>query len=699
MPHSASRAPVIHHHHRYWLLASLTLMLLLLCVCLSSYAVKVEQKTGLHWLFHLRGPITPPSDIRIIGINSAAGENMNLSRQTSSWSRDIYAALIDRLTQAQVRLIVMDIAFKDARREEEDAALENALRNNGKVLLFKYLRRHQINLGKGLADIEEEIAPLQRFTQHALASGSFVLPKYPAEVTHAYLFTELTKGKEATQPLLAFLALQPEAVRQSLWDKLRPEQQAPEKLSEWARLLGEIWPVSTVPTLSTEEKDLLVRLLHLPNPMPINFYGPAETFSTVPIDRALQMTKEEMRQQFHNKVVYVGYSDSRQTEQMDAYRTVFSDRRGVDISGVEISATVLANLLQNNYLKPPNHYWMLGLALVFAAIAILAHQFSAPVCLIIQFLSAGAYLAISYRLFLNYFVWLPIVIPFIALLLSNSIMWTWHYLQQKKREQEIRYMLTQYLPTEAAHKLSRDFSRLEQQRQLVQGVCLLTDVQGYTRLAETISPIELHALMNRYYAVLIQTVEEHGGFIGNLVGDGMLALWTGSEIDDNMCKSALLAVHDIQKRLEQEPDLTEKLPTCFGLHGGQFSLGNLGHFGHFEYSPVGDMINTASRIEHLNRQLKTRILCSAPVANHLNDVKLRFLGNFSLRNKAVPVALYTYADTPTDLDVRFKQAYELYENRHFGLALAQFAQIADAYADGPSLYFANACREELSARN
>jgi adenylate cyclase len=312
------------------------------------------------------------------------------------------------------------------------------------------------------------------------------------------------------------------------------------------------------------------------------------------------------------------------------------------------------------------------------------------------------YTGAVYYLFRDYYFWLPLMLPALAALLGNLAMWAWHHLSQKRREEEILYTLTQYLPMEAAQKLSRNFNKLEQQRQLVQGVCLLTDIQGYTRLAETLPPGELHSLMNRYYAVLIKTVKEHGGFIGNLVGDGMLALWTVPEITPSTCHAALQTVLKIQERLAQDPDLHEKLPTCFGLHGGQFSLGNLGHTGHFEYSPVGDMINTAARIEHFNRQLGTRILCSAPIAEHLRQslpIKLRFLGNFSLRNKAVPVALYTYvADASDDILVRFERAYEYFTCNQFDAALAEFAKLADEYADGPSRYFVNACRQELQPK-
>jgi adenylate cyclase len=641
-------------HPRWWML-TLCALLTFVGFCFSPYALTLEQKTGLRWLFQLRGPVNPPADVVIVALNSAAGENLALPRQSSAWPRTVHAELINQLHTAGARLIVMDIAFKDARNEDEDAALEQALAQAQSVVLFKYLRRHQIDTGAGLADVEEEIPPLPRFARHAITTGSFVLPKYPAEVSHAYLFAELSRGREATQPLQAFLALDPERSESSL-------------------------------------------ITDLPNPLTINFYGPAETLNTISIDKALRMSPSEAHTAFANKVIYIGYSDTRQTEQQDAYRTVFSDRHGIDISGVEISATVFANLLQNNYLRSPSHAILAVIGLAFFALAILSHRLRLPHTIATQLLAISLYAGGAYWLFASYYFWLPLLLPALAIVGGNTVMWAWHHLQQKKREEEIRYTLAQYLPADAAQKLSRNFNKLEQQRQLVQGVCLLTDIQGYTSLAETLPPTELHGLMNRYYAVLIKAVKDNGGFIGNLVGDGMLALWTASEITPAICNAALQTVTDIQQRLAQDPDLHGQLPTCFGLHGGQFSLGNLGHTGHFEYSPVGDMINTAARIEHLTRQLGTKILCSAPIAEHIQQ-NMRFLGNFSLRNKAIPVALYSPTDLPEALLTEYKQAYEYFEKKQFGDALAYFARLAEDHADGPSIYFANACRQELKHHN
>jgi adenylate cyclase len=646
--------------HLPWWLLTAVLLLAFTGLCLSSYALNLEQKTGLRWLFHWRGPIKPPSDVLIVALNSTAGENLALPRQTSAWPRTVYAELVQQLNSAGARLVVMDIAFREARSEAEDAVFEQALADMPRVVLFKYLRRHQLDIGTGLADIEEEIPPLPRFARHAVAIGSFVLPKYPAEVSRAYLFTDLSRGAEPTQPLQAFAAFDPFHG------------------SDYSQFLS------------------------LPNPVPINFYGPAETFPTWTIDTVLRMDSATARNTFANKVVYVGYSDPHQTEQQDAYRTVFSNSRGVDISGVEISATVFANLLQKNYLRSPSALSVTLISLLFFLVAILSHKMPLIRAIPLQLGLSAIYTASAYVLFRSHYLWLPLLLPAMALVLGNMAMWAWHHLQQKRREEEIRYTLTQYLPMDAAQKLSRNFNKLEQQRQLVQGVCLLTDIQGYTRLAEMLPPTELHSLMNRYYAVLIKTVKENGGFIGNLVGDGMLALWTVADITPSTCHAALQTVLKIQERLAQDEDLHQKLPTCFGLHGGQFSLGNLGNTGHFEYSPVGDMINTAARIEHLNRQLDTCFLCSSPIAEHLlqiSSVKLRFLGNFSLRNKTVPVALYTYAtDAPADLLVQYKRAYEYFTNNQFDTALAEFASLADEYADGPSRYFANACRLELQSK-
>jgi adenylate cyclase len=684
----------------------LLVLILTLTISLTPFAISIEQKTGLQWLFQLRGPLPSPPDVVIVALNSTAAESLSLNRHSSTWSRGLLADLIRRLTLAQAKIVVMDIAFKEARTEQDDQSLEQAITQAQNVILFKYLKRHQLTTTDGVMDIEEVVEPISRFAAPALAAGAFVLPKYPANVSNAYIFMDISGKKEATQPMLGYLAQLPEKPQREIWQTLFPDLNFAEDLHTRAIHLYTAFQKN--PPLGLFER--LTSAAHfshsfrIPNPLIINFYGKAETISTFPIDGVLRMEKDKLQQTFANKIVYIGYSDSKQTEQQDAYRSVYSNAKGVDISGVEISATTFANINHNQFIQPITWMTMSIINISVLLFALFMSPLTPRFHIIIEAVAMLAYCTIIYYLFSQHYIWLPILLPAISYGLGKSLYFYNQYHLHKKREKEIHYTLCQYLPSDAAHNLSRNFNRLEKQRQLVQGVCLLTDVQGYTRLAEQLFPNELHTLMNRYYAVLVDAVKNHDGFIGNLVGDGMLALWVGPEITPQMCQAAMQTVQEIQHRLAEDPELQENLPTFYGLHGGQFSLGNLGHQGHFEYSPVGDIINASARIEHLNRKTGTHLLCSKIIAEKIDvgllqtpqKFQMRYLGEFQLRNKSSGIELYTLHPAKEFLFERFHQALQLYQQHNYSAALTLFNSLEEEYSDGPSAYYANLCQQEAS---
>lgn len=657
----------------------------------------MEQATSLRLFYALRGPIAPPKDIAIIALNSASAEQLGYSHYSGNWPRSIHAQLINKLKQANARLVVMDIAFKEAHAEEEDALLEQALINNHNVILFKYLKRHQISSGVGTLDIEQEIPPLLRFEQHALASGSFTLPKYPAQVYNSHLFHELSNGIEATQPILAYLALQTLDDQLAIWRQINPRAEMPKAIAERARQLFIQEQQVNLTQLSKQQQQIAKVLSHK-EPLTINFYGYPKTLITWPIDRSLSLNQEQFKQAFSKKIVYIGFSDSVQTEQQDAYRTAFSNRLGVDLSGVEISATVFSNLLEQTHIRTPSPLVLLMMATAALALGFLGYTLPRYWNIAVQGTCASILLGVGHLLFSHFHIWLPLLTPIISLTVANGFMLAQRFNMNKQRTQYIRFALSQYLPDKAANKLSHNVSTLEKQHQLVHGVCLMTDIQGYTSLSETLAPDVLHELMNAYYAELLESVEQYGGFIGNLVGDGMLALWTGPEVTPEMCQSALLAAKEIQQRVNRNPRFSHSLPTCSAIHGGQFSLGNLGAKGHFEYSPVGDIINTASRVEHFNRNLGTQFLCTEPIAKQLaiNNTNLRALGSFTFRHKSIAMPLYGLIDKqPQALLSKFTKALDAYEKEKFEAAKMLFEQLVTGYRDGPSRYYVTEIVEKL----
>ncbi|NNG45717.1 MAG: adenylate/guanylate cyclase domain-containing protein, partial [Deltaproteobacteria bacterium] len=125
----------------------------------------------------------------------------------------------------------------------------------------------------------------------------------------------------------------------------------------------------------------------------------------------------------------------------------------------------------------------------------------------------------------------------------------------------------------------------------------------YTSLAESLGPKDLAGFMNRYYEAVFDPIKRHRGMVSNVVGDSMLALWLTVRDDtasmSNACQAALEisgAMREFRKTHEEMA-----LPTRIGLHSGEIVLGNVGAGHHFEYRPVGDIVNTATRIEGLNK--------------------------------------------------------------------------------------------------
>lgn len=621
---------------------------------------RIEQASGLRWLFEWRGPIAPPDDIVVVSISQNAANNLEYPSHIIRWSRSAYANLINRLHAAGATTLVFDIAFIES-RAQEDTALAQALRDHGNVLLFNYMKRSQMPIsGQGLLDIEQQLPPPEPLRSAAAGYASFTLPKFPAHIVSTKLWHEQSDGLHLAQPLLA-MALHYRAEVAQFPNIIRAingpaELQHPINKTELASYIEQLHQIllknkqfkqklEAQLVNSTINTRLLAvfRALSSPYPHTINFYGPPGTLDTLPIDQALLIDIERLTHKVKNKVVYIGLAETAQTEQQDAYRTVYTQGNGLDLSGVEISATVLGNLLNNNSIRlpaPSLQTLILVSACFFSTILLLI--LSLRWGLILLILSQAAYISLATQFFSQQNLWLPLATPLIVVFLCAGLALYVKLVEQSRRQQNIQIALAKYLPSDIADTLSYNVSALESQHRLVQGVCLMTDIHGYTSVSEQLSPTELHKRLNSYYGKLIEVVNNNNGAVANIVGDSLLAVWTTDQLDKSICDTALKTASEIMATLQTTLDDENNFPTSIALHCGEFSLGHLGAGNHFEYSPVGDIVNTTSRIEQLNRKLGTKILCSAPFVRTRGEEGMRCQGEFVLKNKLEPLALYAY---------------------------------------------------------
>ena len=276
----------------------------------------------------------------------------------------------------------------------------------------------------------------------------------------------------------------------------------------------------------------------------------------------------------------------------------------------------------------------------------------------------------------------------------------------RSERHQIQKAFSLFIPDNVVNTLAqqRKIEALGTYGELLQGVCMATDASQYTALGENLTPMELNVLMNSYYGIMFPLVKNFDGIISDVMGDAMLAVWAKptaeKQLRINACEAALAIKIAIDKFNLTQP---HHLHTRIGLHYGEMRLGNVGAADHFEYRAVGDIVNTATRIESMNKLLGTQILVSQNVIADIPDFYTRDVGVFILKGKTQPVSIvelinHTDAISPswTALTVRFSEALQAYQHYQWQTALQLFTALQHDYPhDGPTQFYLNYLRQHL----
>ncbi|WP_344805650.1 adenylate/guanylate cyclase domain-containing protein [Allohahella marinimesophila] len=618
----------------------------------SIWGQAQEETLGLSSLFQLRGPLPPPEGVVILSITEETAEAMDLPAQMTTWSRELYASTLEALGDDAIA-VAFDIYFDTESVDTDgDQRFAEALRTAGHVTLFASLERRVYSLDTGthqqalLAD--RVVEPAALFAEAATATAPFALPKVPTTITRYPLFL----GTPA-RPILPLTVLQ----------QTHPHTQ-----------------------------------LVVANQFPLfNFYGPPRTISTIALHSFLT-SPEAYLPLLRNAAVFIGFAASFQPGQRDNFVTAFSEDSGLDLSGVELAATAYANLRDGRAIRTPAP----------SAKAVILVVWSILLWVIVQrlpkhsatglTLAAVCYALLSYACFIIFDLLLPVVIPLLFLLPALALTSFHHNLRESRRKRAaLEETFGQYLPPSEIQRLIAQRQGLPRQQELF-GVCLVTDATNYTALAERLSAPTLSDLMADYYQALITPIRQHGGLISDVAGDGVIALWTDVSREEVM-QTLTPALRDLRASIQRFNEQHQATPmyTRMGLHAGNVMLGHYGAEGHFEYRAVGDLVNTASRIEGLNKLLGTDILVSDSCTETGAD-ELRYLGQFRLYGKQRTVCLYTLPPMEkVDFELFHKVEQSLAQN-NISSALAHLADgLSQCPSDGPALFYREYLRSEKSA--
>jgi adenylate cyclase len=704
------------------LLGTLTGILGILASCIP-FVLDLEEKAGLDWLFTLRGPRSPPSDVVVVAIDKLSADTLGLPSDPVKWPRQYHAQLIDRLVKAGAAVIVLDIFFGEPRAARDDAALASAIGKAGNVILFAYTKKEISPLGgRGSGEMitQRLVPPVTPIATQALALAPFPLPVFPVKVSQFWTFTPGT-GDLPTVPLIALqryaASVYPdllELLDHSLSSGRRALLDSALQPPDGTKIISSMQALHAVfgndPALAPRMTEALSGKLHsrfTPRQRRLlraligmygdgesrylNFYGPARSITTLPYVRVLRPGEAgQQRVDLRGKAVFVGYSERLQPERLDEFFTVFSQKSGVHLSGVEIAATAFANLLENMPVRPlPMPGWFL---LVFAWGALIGTVVrSLPVLPAVAATAAlaGLYLGIGTVAFGHAAVWLPLMVPlFVQAPFALFGATLWHYLEVRRERENIRTAFGLYLPSAVVDRLASDTAAGRAEGELMYGTCLYSDAGHYTRLSEHMKPEALAGMMNDYYQSLFQPVREHAGIISDIVGDAMLAIWASRTPDNAMRRRAIEAALEIDDNLNRSsrPDTPQVLATRLGLHSGEILLGSIGAIDHYEYRAVGDIVNSANRIQGLNKTLGTRVLLSQEVLEGIDGFLTREVGTFLLRGKSRPLIIHELVGAQDAAGARdaveryrlFAEGLMAFREAHWKAAIEIFTQVTAA---------------------
>jgi adenylate cyclase len=232
---------------------------------------------------------------------------------------------------------------------------------------------------------------------------------------------------------------------------------------------------------------------------------------------------------------------------------------------------------------------------------------------------------------------------------------------------------------------------------------LFTDIENFTHFAEAADADMVANLLGEYLQVMVSTIQGEKGTIDKFIGDSVMAFWNAPEpVPDNatLACRAVLACRQGLAELYASPGW-QGLPgfkTRFGLHHCTASVGHFGSPERFNYTAIGDGINLASRLEHLNKHYGTCIIVSAAVRDSAKGFLFRHLDRVAVKGKSQSLDIYELVGDFTMPVPRcvavYEQALQAWFEGDFQGALAL---VETEPGDPASVFLASRCRGYLAS--
>jgi adenylate cyclase len=433
----------------------------------------------------------------------------------------------------------------------------------------------------------------------------------------------------------------------------------------------------------------------------INYRGKEKTYPHISVTDILHDNVPE--ETFKDKIVLVGVTA---TAIYDMRVTPF----GNVFPGLEIHANLIDTVLSGDFLRQPA--WAAVFDLLFMVVGGLLLGFVLP--------RVGAFYGalfcisvfIGHILICQFFFsnkgWiLNVVYPLSVILLLYVGKNIYKYLVEVRQKRWIRRAFSTYLAPSVVQQLIESPDKLElggEQRNIT---AFFSDVQGFTSISERLTPHELVELLNEFLTEMTDIILRHEGTVDKFEGDAIIAFFGAPNELKNHPEVACKASIDMQNRMvelrnhwrsQDKPELKMRI----GLCTGPAVIGNMGSKNRMDYTMMGDTVNTAARLEGVNKIYGIYTLVSDSTQQGLNgNIFAREIDSINVVGKDEPVTIYEPMGYTGDIDSnrvdmtkQYAAGLNAYRNRQWDTAVELFqAALSLVSDDGASKTMLERCFE------
>jgi adenylate cyclase len=343
------------------------------------------------------------------------------------------------------------------------------------------------------------------------------------------------------------------------------------------------------------------------------------------------------------------------------------------VPGVAVHASALRDLVTGEWLRPISQRARLaGLLLcsLFAAGAgvTLRSRVAAPMlaCVLAALLAAGV-------IALQRMVVLPVLGAASAGSLSFAFGALWRTGIVERNRRALTRVLQLYLPAPVLERLLASEREPELGGEIRHVSVLFSDIANFTSISERQEPRLMVAALNAYFERMGEIIEGEGGFIDQILGDAIVAVFGAPAGPPKHAAAAIRAACAMTANRADTP-----FTTRVGVNTGLVLLGNIGTPRRFNYTVVGDTVNLASRLEGANKIYGTNVLVSEETRAAAGPgTSLREIDRVIVAGRREPVSIFTpvldHADQRTD--AAYAAALVLFRKGQFPEAARGFAAL------------------------